>query len=171
MLIDVHAHLFTPGMLNRHPFWGPFMKPQGLTVGHFSLGTKQPAKAKTDAEAEANLLARMTHEARLAVMEQRGVDKLVLSTPSHAFMYWAGEFGTEYARICNDELSAFCRVMPDRFDFWAHANLADPEAAVEEIDRAVRVLGAKGLCVGGTNFDGIQTYDCLLYTSPSPRDS
>lgn len=80
MLIDVHAHLFTPGMLNRHPFWGPFMKPQGLTVGHFSLGTKQPAKAATDAEAEANLLARMTHEARLAVMEQRGVDKLVLST-------------------------------------------------------------------------------------------
>lgn len=163
MLIDVHAHLFTPGMLNRHPFWGPFMKPQGLTVGHFSLGTKQPAKATTDAEAEANLLARMTHEARLAVMEQRGVDKLVLSTPSHAFMYWAGEFGTEYARICNDELSAFCRVMPDKFDFWAHANLADPEAAVEEIDRAVRVLGAKGLCVGGTNFDGIQTYDERLF--------
>ena len=109
MLIDVHAHLFTPGMLNRHPFWGPFMKPQGLTVGHFSLGTKQPVKAANDAEAEANLLARMTHAAKLEIMAQRGVDKLVLSTPSHAFMYWAGEFGNEYARNCNDELSAFCR--------------------------------------------------------------
>ncbi len=163
MLIDVHAHLLSPGMLNRHAFWGPFMKMQGLTVGHFSLGTKQPTKAASDAEAESNLLARMTHAARIKLMDARGVDKLVLSVPSHAFMYWAGDFGNDYARICNDELSAFCRVMPDRFDFWAHANLADPAAAVLEIDRAVRVLGAKGLCVGGTNFDGIQTYDERLF--------
>ena len=56
MLIDVHAHLLTEGMLNRHEFWGPFMKVQGLTVGHFSLGTKQPVKAATDAEAQANIL-------------------------------------------------------------------------------------------------------------------
>ena len=74
MLIDVHAHLITPGMLNRHDFWGPFMKTQGLTVGHFSLGTKQPAKAANDAEAEANLLSRMTHEARVKLMDARGVD-------------------------------------------------------------------------------------------------
>lgn len=39
MLIDAHAHLITPGMLNRHAFWGPFMKMQGFTVGNFSLGT------------------------------------------------------------------------------------------------------------------------------------
>ena len=50
MLIDVHAHLFTAGMLNRHEFWGPFMKRQGLTVGHFSLGTNKHRKpAGTDA--------------------------------------------------------------------------------------------------------------------------
>jgi aminocarboxymuconate-semialdehyde decarboxylase len=163
MLVDAHAHLFTAGMLNRHEFWGPFMKIKGLTVGHFSLGTKQKAKATTDSEAEANLLARMTHAARLKLMDERGVDKLVLSTPAHAFMYWAGEFGTEYARICNDELAAFCKLMPERFDFWAHANLADPAGAVKEIDRAIRELGAKGVCVGGTNFNGIQTYDEKLF--------
>ena len=163
MLIDAHAHMITPGMLNRHDFWGPFMKTKGFTVGHFSLGTKQPAKAANDAEAEANLLARMTHEARLKLMAARGVDKLILSIPSHAFMYWAGDFGNEYARICNDELSAYCRAMPQHFDFWAHANLADPAGAVAEIDRAVLQLGAKGVCIGGTNFDGIQTYDERLF--------
>src|SRR5437867_2208285 len=84
MLIDVHAHLFTPRMMKRHAFWGPFMKTKGLTVGHFSLGTTQPSKAKDDDEAEANLLARMTHEARRQLMSERGVDKLVVSTPSHA---------------------------------------------------------------------------------------
>ncbi|MDB5423632.1 MAG: amidohydrolase 2 [Phenylobacterium sp.] len=163
MLIDAHAHLFTKGMLGRDPFWGPFMRTKGLTVGHFSLGTKQPAKAANDDEAESNLLARMTHAARRQTMAERGVDKLVVSTPSHAFMYWAGDFGTEYATICNDELSAFCRQDPDHFDFWAHANLADPAAAVKEIDRAVRTLGARGVCVGGTNFGGIQTHDERLF--------
>ncbi|MDX3901406.1 MAG: amidohydrolase family protein [Sphingobium sp.] len=163
MLIDAHAHLFTPGMLNRHAFWGPFMRMEGLTVGHFSLGTKQKSKASTHAEAEANLLARMTHDARRKLMDERGVDMLVLSTPSHAFMYWAGEFGNEYARTCNDELSAFCAEDPSRFAFWGHANLADPSAAVQEIDRAVRQLGARGICVGGTNFNGIETHDERLF--------
>lgn len=83
MLIDVHAHLLTEGMFNRHEFWGPFMKVQGLTVGHFALGTKQPAKASSDEEAQANLLARMTHESRRKLMAERGLDKLVMSTPSH----------------------------------------------------------------------------------------
>lgn len=163
MLIDVHAHLFTPAMLKRHEFWGPFMKTKGLTVGHFSLGTTQPSKARDDDEAEANLLARMTHDARRKLMTERGVDKLVLSTPSHAFMYWAGEFGDEYARICNDELSAFCAKDPDHFAFWAHANLANPAEAAREIERAVTQLGARGVCVGGANFNGLEAHSEELF--------
>ena len=163
MLIDIHAHLFTPGMMGRHRFWGPFMKKEGLTVGHFALGMAKRSPAATDAEAEANMLARMTHAARRKLMAERGVDHLVLSTPSHAFMYWAGEFGTEYARICNDEMSAYCAQDPAHFSFWAHANLADPAQAVIEIDRAVTQLGAKGLCVGGANFNGLEAHSLELY--------
>ncbi|MBQ1765339.1 MAG: amidohydrolase family protein [Aquincola sp.] len=163
MLIDVHAHLFTAGMLNRHDFWGPFMKARGLTVGHFSLGTKQRHPAANDEQAQANLLARMTHDSRRALMAERGVDHLVLSTPSHAFMYWAGDFGNEYARICNDELSAYCAQDPAHFSFWAHANLADPQEAAREIHRAVTQLGARGVCVGGANFNGLQAHDEALF--------
>jgi len=164
MLIDLHAHLFTPAMLNRHAFWGPFMKRQGLTVGHFSLGTNKHRKpAATDAEAEANMLAKMTHASRRALMAERGVDKLVLSTPSHAFMYWAGDFGNEYAHICNDEMSAYCAQDPEHFAFWCHANLADPAAAVAEIERAVTQLGAKGICVGGANFNGLEAHSEELF--------
>ena len=106
MLIDAHAHLLTPGMLNRHDFWGPFMKMQGFTVGHFALGTKQKSKAASDQQAEANLLAKMTHAARRELMAQRGVDQIVVSTPSHAFMYWADDFGSEYARICTRSIES-----------------------------------------------------------------
>jgi aminocarboxymuconate-semialdehyde decarboxylase len=163
MLIDVHAHLLTPGMLNRHDFWGPFMKAKGFTVGHFALGTRLPKPALTDAQAEANLLARMTHAARRQLMAQRGVDQIVVSTPAHAFMYWAGNFGNEYARICNDELSTYCAMDPAHFAFWAHANLGDPPVAALEIERAVTQLGAKGVCVGGANFNGLQAYSRELY--------
>ncbi|MEY2893478.1 MAG: hypothetical protein RJA98_3386 [Pseudomonadota bacterium] len=163
MLIDCHAHLLTEGMLNRHAYWGPFMKAQGFTVGEFHLGTRQAKKAVTDDEAQANLLAKMTHASRRELMAQRGVHKIVVSTPSHAFMYWAGEFGNEYARICNDELSAYCAVDPTHFAFWAHANLADPKEAAREIERAVTQLGAKGVCVGGANFNGLEAHSEALY--------
>jgi aminocarboxymuconate-semialdehyde decarboxylase len=96
-------------------------------------------------------------------MAKRGVDKLVVSTPSHAFMYWAGDFGNEYARICNNELSAYCAEDPAHFDFWCHANLADPPAAAKEIERAVTQLGAKGVCVGGQNYNGLQPSDEALF--------
>jgi len=162
MLIDIHAHMITPGMLNRHEFWGPFMTVNGFKVGHFCLGTKQVATG-TDEEAEANLLSKMSHENRRQLMADRGVDRIVVSTPSHAFMYWAEDFGTEYAKICNDELAAYCAEDPEHFSFWAHANLADPETAVVEIERAVRELGAKGLCVGGANFNGLEAHSEELF--------
>lgn len=163
MLIDCHAHLLTAGMLNRDAFWGPFMKARGFTVGHFALGTRQPKAGLSDAQAEAGLLAKMSHDARRALMAQRGVDRIVVSTPSHAFMYWAGDFGSTYARICNDEMSAYCAQDPEHFTFWAHANLADPAEAAREIRRAVAQLGARGVCVGGANFKGLQAWSPELY--------
>ena len=162
MLIDVHAHQFTPGMLDRDPFWGPFYKAEGLQIGHWQLKRKGLPK-RSDAEAVEGITRSMTKEARFKLMAERGVDRLVVSTPSHAFMYWAGDFGDEYAAICNDELAAFCKQAPDKFDFWCHANLSRPESAAKEIDRAVRQLGAKGLCIGGANFDGLEVHDERMY--------
>jgi aminocarboxymuconate-semialdehyde decarboxylase len=155
MLIDVHAHQFTPGMMNRHNFWGPFMKSEGLTIGHWVLRTAGH-KHENDAAAETALLGAMSAASRIKIMDEQGVDKIVVSTPSHAFMYWAEDFGDQYARICNEELSAWVKQAPDRFDFWAHANLSHPEQAAKEIDHAIRDLGAKGVCVGGANFAGLE---------------
>lgn len=162
MLIDIHAHMITPGMMNVHDFWGPFMTTSGFTVGHFCLGTSQPISG-TDEEATEKLLNKMNHKNRRALMHERKVDKLVVSIPSHAFMYWAGDFGNEYADLCNKELSQYCAEDPEHFAFWAHANLSDPKAAVDQIDRAVTQLGAKGVCVGGANFNGLEAHSEELF--------
>lgn len=162
MLIDIHAHMITPGMLKRHSYWGPFTTADGFTVGDFALKTKN-FTAITDDEAERRLLAAMSHDGRREIMSERGVDKLVLSIPSHAFMYWADDFGSEYAAICNDELAAYCAADPQHFNFWAHANLAQPTAAAREIERAVSQLGAVGVSAGGTNFAGLEAHNEELF--------
>jgi aminocarboxymuconate-semialdehyde decarboxylase len=162
MLIDVHAHMITPRMLNADAFWGPFMTTSGFTVGKFCLGTAQPSSG-TDKDATAKILDKMSHDSRRSVMKARHVDKIVVSIPSNAFMYWAGDFGNTYAALCNDELSAYCNEDPDHFAFWAHANLADPKTAATEIERAVTELGAKGVCVGGANFNGLEAHSRELF--------
>jgi aminocarboxymuconate-semialdehyde decarboxylase len=162
MLIDVHAHQFTPGMMDRDKFWGPSFKRGGLTVGHWVLRMGHLNFA-TDAEANTAMLAAMTPESKLKLMDEQGVEKVVFSTPSHAFMYWGGAFGDEYAWICNEELAGFVKHAPDRFDFWAHANLANPKEAVKQLDHAVRNLGAKGLCCGGANFNGLEAHSEELF--------
>jgi aminocarboxymuconate-semialdehyde decarboxylase len=112
-----------------------------------------------DEDIRAKWLKKMSLATRLDLMDELGTDHLVLSVPAHAYMYWAGEFGDEYARIANDELYVFSNEAPDRLSFWGHANIANPEGAIKEIDRAVTQLGAVGMSMGGSNFGGLEIYD------------
>jgi aminocarboxymuconate-semialdehyde decarboxylase len=160
MLIDCHAHHLTSGMLNRHPHWGPSITSKGLKIGDWTLGTKDRGLMQVgDEDLSIKWLERMSLETRLRQMAELHTDHLILSVPSHAYMYWAGEFGDEYARIINDELSTFANGAPDKLSFWGHANIANPEGAVKELDRAVKELGAVGMSMGGSNFGGLEIYD------------
>ena len=97
MYINLHAHQLTYGMFDHDPHWGPKWENNTLKIGDWSLGNtnkEQPHPAEY-----------FSVERQLQRMEERGIDKLVLSQPAHMFMYWAGDFGTPFARIVNDELS------------------------------------------------------------------
>lgn len=162
MLIDLHAHHITAGMLDRHPHWGPRFTGKGLEIGDWRLGTKEAERP--DEEAKIGWLEDKSVERRLEQMAAKDTDRLVLSVPSHMYMYWAGDFGNEYAAICNEELAAYCAGAPDgTMYYWGHANLADPLAATKELERAVTTLGAQGLGMGGANFGGLEAHDEALY--------
>lgn len=152
MLINLHAHALTYGMFGHDPYWGPVWENDTLRVGDWTLGLKEAGKFGHAAEA-------FSRAKSLERMEQRGIDKIVFSGPSHMYMYWAGDYGTKYARINNDELAAFCADEPDKFHFWALVPMADPEAAVIELERAVEELGAVGMIMGGSNFGGREVWD------------
>jgi aminocarboxymuconate-semialdehyde decarboxylase len=153
-VIDLHCHTMTYGFFGHHPHWGPFWDEAAGTmkIGTWYLGTKQKRPLEP-------LMHALSQQGLLARFEERGVASAVVSVPAHMYMYWAGEYGTEFARIVNDELSAFCAEMRDRFAFWAHVPLGDPQAAPGELERAVSELGAVGAMMGGTNLAGRELHD------------
>jgi aminocarboxymuconate-semialdehyde decarboxylase len=166
MLINLHGHHMTRGMFNQDEHWGPFYEDGALRIGKWVLGKKVKPPSTDDAGRDPrNVLDdwiehRWTLAPRLAALDAAGVDKLVLSLPLHMTMYWTDPaFNARYATVVNDELSQFCAGAPDRFGFWAHAPLQDPQAAAKEVDRAVTELGAVGVGTGAANFGGLEFDD------------
>jgi aminocarboxymuconate-semialdehyde decarboxylase len=160
MLIDLHGHHFSKAMMDLHPHWGPSWVDGTLKIGDWRLGTKKlpdlTAVSKTEQQSDA-ILERWGHEFRRGVMQQLGVDVLVISVPSHMYMYWTGDFGVEFARITNDEFAAYVAQDPEHFQWWAHVPLHEPAAAAAELDRAVG-MGALGFSCGGSNFGGLHLH-------------
>ena len=78
-------------------------------------------------------------------MQEMGVDHAVLSlaTPFVKFDVPAS-LGVEVAQLYNDEIARMHKAAPDTFDGWAFLPMQDPEAAANELRRAVRNLGLIG---------------------------
>lgn len=157
MLIDLHGHHFTPGMMDLHPHWGPSWTNGTLKVGDWYLGTKKAPELtevnKDELKSDA-IFERFGHDFRRGVMEKLGVDVLVISVPTHMYMYWTGDFGIEFARTTNDEFARYVEADPAHFQWWAHLPMHEPAAAAKELERAV-AMGAVGFSCGGGNFGGL----------------
>ena len=148
-------------MLDQHDHWGPFWDQGTLRVGDWRLGT-----TSTEAPSRDEWLAnKWGPETRVAEADAAGVDKFVFTMPFHLVMYHAEpEFATRFASGVNDGLAEYCTAVPDRFFFWAHIPMQDPQAAAKEAERAVTQLGAKGVSMGGSNFGGgVEADDPKLY--------
>jgi predicted TIM-barrel fold metal-dependent hydrolase len=80
---------------------------------------------------------RLTPAETVSLMDAAGIGRLMLCA-------WRRPGGWI---ITNDEVAEYVRVFPDRFTGVATVDLANPVAAVRELDRAVRELGFKALRV------------------------
>ena len=80
-------------------------------------------------------------EAHLAAMDEAGVDMAVLSTS-----VWQEWNTMEIAPVINNSLAEIQKKYPARFIGLAHIPSFE-EGAIEELDRAVRVLGLKGVLI------------------------
>lgn len=88
-------------------------------------------------------------DARLAAMEARGVDMQVLSCNP----YWYGyerDVAQKMLDVQNEALAGFCSAYPKRFAAFASLALQFPDLAVEQLEKAVKRLGLRGVAVGGS---------------------
>jgi aminocarboxymuconate-semialdehyde decarboxylase len=88
---------------------------------------------------------------RIRDMDARGVVLQVISPIPVCYSYDAStRDASAYARMQNDAIAAVVRARPDRFAGLCMVPLQDPDAACEELDRAMRDLGMAGVEVGTT---------------------
>jgi predicted TIM-barrel fold metal-dependent hydrolase len=106
-----------------------------------------------------------TGSQRLESMDAARIDVQVLSLTSPGVEQFEPAKGTVLARKCNDQLAEVMQDHPDRFVGLAALAPNDPEAAADELERAVEELGLKGWKThsnyGGTYLDE-QTYWPIL---------
>ncbi len=119
---------------------------------------------------------------RFQVMDRFGDYQQILSAASPPPEALAGpEHSPELCRLGNDGMAELCQRYPGRFPgFTASLPMNNPEAAVAEMDRAVRDLGARGVQIF-TNvngrplddpdfapiFDGMAGYDLPIWIHPA----
>ncbi|HVO88416.1 MAG TPA: amidohydrolase family protein [Casimicrobiaceae bacterium] len=119
---------------------------------------------------------------RLRVMDQFPGYVQILSAGMPPIEALAGpDHSPELARICNDGMAELCRDHPERFPgFIASLPLNNPDAAVDELHRAMDTLHARGVQIfSNINgkpldrpefapiFDAMAQYDLPLFLHPA----
>src|SRR5262247_2290014 len=138
--IDIHAHLMPQSLwkaVDAGQAWHGFRLESGPGLGAVVRGDKRIGLQTPK--------LRFTPEERLKDMDEQGVDVQVVSMHTPLFSYDLDSApGRQLAREVNDEIAAMTRRWPQRFAGLATLPVQDVGAAVEELDRAVHVLGLKG---------------------------
>ena len=176
--IDIHAHLVPTSLWRaaeaKRP-WHGFQHEAGEGLGTVVGGGKRTAFSSPK--------VRFTPEERLADMDAQGVDVQVVSihTPLFGYHLDAAE-GRALAREVNDEIAQMTKQWPQRFAGLATLPVQDVTAAVDELERAVTVLGLKGAeldtLVNGDNWDeprfvplfkAAEAMGAVLFFHPQPQ--
>ena len=149
--IDVHAHLVPQSLwraVEAGKEWYGYRHEAGQGLGVMVGNGKRTAFSSPK--------VRFTTDERLKDMDAQGVDVQVLSIHTPFFGYHLDPAqGRQLAREVNDEIAGLTRQSPQRFAGLATLPVQDVTAAIDELERAVTVLGLKGAELD-TNVNGEQ---------------
>ena len=121
-VVDVHAHCMFPEVAQRLPAANPpRVAPPTVVLG-----------------AE-----------RFAAMDERGIDVQALSVN---FFWWYARdraVAKDVVALHDELLAAWCKQHSDRFVALSSVALQFPDLAAEQLEHAVKNLGARGASIGG----------------------
>jgi len=121
-VVDVHAHCVFPEVTQRLPAAkAPRVAPPTLVLG----------------------------PDRFKAMDERGIDVQVLSVNTYWWYTADRELAKQIVAIHDEGLSAWCKQHPERFVFLSSIALQYPDLAAEQLEHAVKKLGARGASIGG----------------------
>jgi len=139
--IDIHAHYFPESYLKLIAEHG---KRCGTTVTTDSSGTRfiQVGLSLRTGPITSRFI---DHGERLAAMDRQGVTMHALSL-TQPMVYWADDdLGLQLCVAFNDAISAAHRAHPDRLIGFACLPFQNARLALEELDRASRLPGIRGV--------------------------
>lgn len=141
MIVDVHTHFFPPGYL------------AALERSPEPYAIEKDAEGRTILTLHGSRIVTMTQamtspQDRLRDMDRLGVARQIISVTIPNVYFGPPSRRRDLARMANDELAEITRRFPERFSAMASVPLEDPEAATQELDRAVLDLGMVGVILG-----------------------
>lgn len=141
-IVDAHHHYIPPAILDDLPAYltpDLSVRPDGDRFHIYRGGVRQMT---IDRDYLANI------ERQLAEMDEAGVQTAVLTAA-----VWGEWMTLPAARVFNRELGVLQRRYPGRIVGLAHVPPYGVEGAIEELERAIREDGLKGVCIT-TNYQG-----------------
>ena len=90
-----------------------------------------------------------TDQLRLASMDANGITFQVLSVAGPGAALLPPDAAPEFTQRYNDELATIVARHPGRFAAFAHLPMTAPQAAADELERAVRERGLLGALISG----------------------
>jgi len=146
MKIDFHNHFYPPEYLKKLEEWGQryefVQDPTGLKI------VKEKGARFLGITSE-----HVNVEQRIADMDRIGIDIQVLTLTAPNVYFTTRKRNLYLAQMSNGFFAELCQKYPDRFIAFASVPLKHPEDAIEELHRAVKDLGMKGIVLG-SNIDG-----------------
>jgi 2,3-dihydroxybenzoate decarboxylase len=110
------------------------------------------------------------HSERLALMDKHGIEMMVVSLNAPAVQAVPDpKKAAVLARQANDALADEVAKRPDRFQGLAAVAMQDPDAAIAELERAVKDLGFRGVLVNGFSQIGNDPDSAVYYDLPQYR--
>ena len=145
MNIDVHNHFYPKA----------YMEELGKGGGYARVERDAQGRLLIHYEGDYNIVVgpHIDIEDRLKAMDRCGIEMHVLTLTTPSVEREVPEKGIRLARLANDGFSQIVEKYPERFQAFAALPLQVPEAAAEELERAVRELGLRGGTLM-TNVDG-----------------
>lgn len=106
------------------------------------------------------------HQERLQKMDELEIEKVILSLLSPGIQsLFERDQAVDWARRLNDYAADQVSANPTRFESFAALPMQDPDAAVAELERAVKELGLVGALING--FSQIDDEDTVVYLDDS----